>query len=92
MLVKSRSRVTKIRPSEAATAKTRSVALSGQLLVASEGNIVTSRPKNARYQVRKIFIELDGSHDQAVTGTTLSRARSAAYANAAGMASLGNPG
>jgi len=63
-----------------------------QSLIARQGDIVPGHSKDARDTVGDVLVELYGRHDQAVTGTMLSRANSAAYANAAGMASLGSVG
>ncbi len=60
--------------------------------VARKGHIVTGGLQNARHAVWDILIELHRRHDQAVTGTMLSRANSAAYAKAAAIASVGNDG
>ena len=50
----------------------------GQLLVPRKGDIVTSSSKKFGDAIWDVFVELRGSHVQAVTGTMLSRARSAA--------------
>ena len=63
-----------------------------KFLIVGERNIVTGPAEDTRNTVREILIELDRSHGQAVTGRTLSRASSAAYANAAEIASFGKPG
>ena len=63
-----------------------------QLLITHEGHVVSGYSKDSRDAVGDILVELHSRHNQAVTGTILSRAKSAAYANAAGIASLGNVG
>jgi len=64
-----------------------------QLLVASERHVVAGLPENRPNRVRNILIELDRRHDYAAgIGTIVSRASSAAYANAAGIASFGSVG
>ena len=64
-----------------------------QLLVPSNHYIVTSIPKNRPNRVRNILIKFDRWHSYAAgIGTIVSRAKSAAYANAAGIASLGSVG
>ena len=50
----------------------------GQLLVPRKGDVVASSSKKIGDAVGDIFVELRRSHDQAVTGTMLSRASSAA--------------
>jgi len=65
----------------------------GKVLVASERHVVAGLPENRPNRVRNILIELDRRHDYAAgIGTIVSRASSAAYANAAGIASLGRVG
>lgn len=49
-----------------------------QLLIPREGDIMAGCSKESRDAVGDILVELHRSHDQAVTGTMLSRARSAA--------------
>ncbi len=63
-----------------------------QLLIPRESDIVARCSKESRDAVGDVLVELYSNHDQVVTGTMLSRARSAAYAKAAGIASVGNVG
>jgi hypothetical protein len=64
-----------------------------QSLITSRHGIVASVPENRPDGVRYVLIELDRWHRYAAgMGTIVSRAKSAAYANAAGIASLGNVG
>lgn len=63
-----------------------------ELLIARKGHVMPRVPENGRNTVRHILVELNGGHDYADTGTMLSRARAAAYASAAAIASLGKPG
>jgi hypothetical protein len=65
----------------------------GQLLITSNRDIVAGFPENCPDGVRNVLIELDRGHSYAAgIGTIVSRAKSAAYANAAGIASLGSVG
>lgn len=65
----------------------------GQLLVTSERHVVAGLPENRPDRVRNVLIEFDRRHDYAAgTGTIVSRASSAAYARAAGIASFGSVG
>lgn len=64
-----------------------------QLLVPSKRHIVTTLAENHPNRVRNILVELDGGYGYAAgIGTMVSRARSAAYANAADTASRGSVG
>ena len=64
-----------------------------QLLVTSKHYVVASFPENRPDRVRNVLIELNRWHGYAAgIGTIVSRAKSAAYANAAGIASLGSVG
>jgi len=64
-----------------------------QLLITSNRGIVASVPENRPDGVRYVLIELDRWHSYAAgMGTIVSRAKSAAYAKAAGIASLGSVG
>lgn len=64
-----------------------------QSLLAGQSHVVAGLPKNRSYGIRNILIELDRRHSYAAgMGTIVSRARSAAYANAAGIASVGSVG
>jgi hypothetical protein len=65
----------------------------GQLLITGNRDIVAGFPQKRPDGVRYVLIELDRGHSYAAgIGTIVSRARSAAYANAAGIASLGSVG
>ena len=65
----------------------------GQLLVTSERHVVAGLPENRPDRVRNVLIEFDRRHDYAAgIGTIVSRASSAAYARAAGIASFGSVG
>ena len=65
----------------------------GQLFVTSKGDVVAGLPENCAHRVGNVLIEFDRRHDYAAgIGTIVSRARSAAYAKAAGIASLGSVG
>ena len=68
------------------------VGSAGQLLIARQRHIMTGGTKNGRDTVRHILVELDRGHGYADTGTMVSRERSAAYASAAAIASLGSVG
>ena len=64
-----------------------------QMFVTSECHIVAGLPENRPDRVRDVLIELDRRHRYAAgIGTIVSRASSAAYARAAGIASCGNVG
>lgn len=61
-------------------------------LIACPRNVMPGLLEDGPNAVGHILVELDGSHDYADMGTMLSRERSAAYASAAAIASLGKPG
>ena len=64
-----------------------------KLLIPRERHIVTGLAENCPNRIRNILIELDRRHDYAAgIGTMVSRASSAAYASAAGIASFGRVG
>lgn len=63
-----------------------------ELLIARQRHVMPRVPEDGRNTVRHILVELNAGHDYADTGTMLSRERSAAYASAAAIASLGKPG
>lgn len=65
----------------------------GQLLITRQGHVVACLTKSRPHRVGNVLIELDRWHDYAAgIGTIVSRARSAAYASAAGIASFGRVG
>ena len=65
----------------------------GELLITSKRHVVARLPQNRPHRVGNVLIEFDRRHHYAAgIGTIVSRARSAAYAKAAGMASFGNVG
>jgi len=49
-----------------------------QLLIPRKGDVVARSSKKSSDAIGDVLVELHSSHDQAVTGTMLSRARSAA--------------
>ncbi len=64
-----------------------------ELLITGEGDVVPGFSKNHPDRVGNVLIELDRWHDYAAgMGTIVSRASSAAYARAAGIASFGSVG
>lgn len=63
-----------------------------ELLIASERHIMATLLQDAADRIRNVLVQLDRRHGYAVIGTIWSRAKSAAYANAAGIASFGSVG
>lgn len=60
-----------------------------QFFIVRQGHVVARLPKDRPHRVGNVFIALDRWHDYAAgIGTIVSRARSAAYASAAGIASF----
>lgn len=68
------------------------VARSGQPFVPRRRDIVAGLAQDGPDQVGNVLIQLDGRHGYAGIGTIRSRANSAAYASAAGIASAGSVG
>ena len=64
----------------------------GELLVPGERHVMATLAEDDADRIRHILIKLECRHGYAVIGTMRSRASSAAYANAAGIASFGSVG